>query len=628
MLRVVRPGIRLEPMASSIRAGRFGPVAASAWWALRSYPASTVLICAVGAVAIGAALPVAWLGSPGAPKLRLAPPPPVEFGIVFSRLAWSPAAAQGAAIEALARVLFGLAVAVLGVAVLTVLAVAAARAAARRTEMVVRRAVGAPRVKLRGSGLLEGAAMAVAAAVLGVPGGTVLWHRFTGAWPGTILAGRSVLAPGMGVGLIAVILLGALLPTIWIPRAPRVRRRGAVPHGLAIPSIQLGASLMILVAAGALAQYADRAKAGSQATGQTMGEGVIYALRQSDPIGQRAARFATLLRTLESGSSGVVSLSSAGVLSGLDPVDFVTTDCGRCSQGGLRVRFRVVPAAMGAISADTFRAMGVRLLRGRGVTDADSWEAPPVAIVNESLALSHFEGGAAVGRQIQLGAGAQRRWFTVIGVVEDRRPAALGGLFQPPFAVYVSALQQPPETAELLVRGGVRGAPRRATARAAAQIEAALGPAGRLVGRTSESSRRVSDLAAMRWFSRVARFEGVVVLAIASLGMFAVMQLWVTALLPELAVRRAVGARRRDVLRYVLGGAIAVALVGAGLGLWLNEMTSGMLAAAFAGLGVPSPALVARSAALLVLAALGGALLPAWRAARTPPAPSLAQLEN
>jgi putative ABC transport system permease protein len=119
-----------------------------------------------------------------------------------------------------------------------------------------------------------------------------------------------------------------------------------------------------------------------------------------------------------------------------------------------------------------------------------------------------------------------------------------------------------------------------------------------------------------------------VVLAIAAIGMFAVMQLWVTAVLPELAVRRAVGARRRDVLRYVLARAIAVAVGGVALGLWLNEMGSGALAAAFAGLGSPSPGVVGRCATLLVLAALGGALLPAWHAARTPPAQSLAQLES
>ena len=626
MLRVVRAAIKLPPMASSRSAGRLTLAATSAWWALRTHRASTVLILLVSSVAIAAALPVVWLGSPGAPRLRLPPVPPVEFGITFSRLSWAPAAAQWGAIAALAGVLLALGAAVLGVAALTVLSVASARSAARRSEMIVRRAVGAPRGALRGSGLLEGTALALAATALGVPAGMTLWHRLAGGWPGTIIPGRSGIGIGLVIGFAAVVLIGALLPTISIPRTPRVRRRSAIPHGFVVPIVQLGVSLVILVAAEGLARHAGRAGGVSRASGA--GAGTVFELRQTGPLVQRAARFASLLRSLEGDSSRVVSLTSAGVLAGLDPVDFVTTDCGRCSQGGLRVRFRVVPAVLGAISADTFRAMGVRLLRGRGVADADAWTAPRVAIVNESLALSHFEGGEAVGRKIQLGAGAERRWFTVIGVVADRGPALLGGRYQPPFAVYVSALQQPPGAAELLVRTGAAGNAEATIARTETRVRAALGGAGSVVGHESESSRRAAALAPLRWFARVARFEGTVVLAIAALGMFAVMQLWVSALLPELAVRRAVGARRRDVLHYVLTRAIGIAIGGVVLGLWLHEMTSGTLAAAFAGLGTPTAALAVRSATLLALAAVGGALVPAWRAAQTAPAPSLARLES
>jgi putative ABC transport system permease protein len=120
---------------------------------------------------------------------------------------------------------------------------------------------------------------------------------------------------------------------------------------------------------------------------------------------------------------------------------------------------------------------------------------------------------------------------------------------------------------------------------------------------------------------------GAVVLAIAVLGTFAVMQLWVTALAPELALRRAVGARRRQIFGYVLVRAAGVGIIGVGLGMLLSELTSDPLAALIGGLPLWEVALVPRPAVLLLIATLAGALIPAWRAARADPAGLAATLE-
>ena len=88
----------------------------------------------------------------------------------------------------------------------------------------------------------------------------------------------------------------------------------------------------------------------------------------------------------------------------------------------------------------------------------------------------------------------------------------------------------------------------------------------------------------------------------------------------ELGARRAVGARRRDVMGYVLWRAVLVAISGAAFGSWLGLMVWDALGNVVAGLPPWDPAAVVRCGLLLGVAALAGALLPAWRAAHTPPA--------
>ena len=76
------------------------------------------------------------------------------------------------------------------------------------------------------------------------------------------------------------------------------------------------------------------------------------------------------------------------------------------------------------ISADYFRTLGVRLRAGRLFRDSDGPEAPPVAIVNQAMARQYWPGQNPLGHRIQLGSVAGV-WFTVVGVVDDVRQAAL-----------------------------------------------------------------------------------------------------------------------------------------------------------------------------------------------------------
>ena len=607
--------------------GTLRPAAASARWALRAYGASTTLIVVAGTLAVAAALPVVSLGGPDAGRLQLPPIPDAGLSIGWSAAAATPTALQLRGLALLGGILLGLAIAALTMAVITVLALSADRASARRSEMVVRRAVGSSRRQLRTGGFLEGAAMAAVVAGLAVPVGLAGARWALATWPGSTTAGAGV-GPLVGpiaavFGLAAMILLGALLSTLVIPRTPRPVSGGAHPLGLAIPTLQLAVAFAMLVTAAQLTRHASGILGESRAAPRSYAE--IFQLEVRAPRGERASRYASLLRRLGRQSEyNMVSLSSPGALVGLGTVDLVLTDCGRCAEGGIFTPIRPVSVTITSVSPDTFRARGMRVLEGRGFAAADSTNRPRVAVISRALAQRHFEQQGALGRKIRIGygGGPDDGWYTVVGIVDDGRSAAFGGTLQPPYQVYLSALQLPPVAAELLVRARASAGVQRAEA----VLRATLGHSGIVEHQMPESQRAAGAAAPVQWFQRLVSLEGLTVLAIAILGTFAVMQLWVTALLPELAVRRAVGARRRHILVYVLLRAGAVGAFGVCLGVLVGEMSSDPLASLLGGLPLWDLALVPRPALALVAAALLGGLIPAWRAARSDPAPLMARL--
>lgn len=588
--------------------------------ALRTYWGTAVLLAAAGAAALAVLLPAASLVGRGTGlPARLAVPQAggIDFELVWGAFVRSPDAIREAAVTSLSHLLFGVAAGVVAVTWLTTLTLSTACAAVRAPETVIRRAVGATRLNLLVSALLEGGLIAAAALVIGGATGLAAARVALGAWPGTV--GPAAAAPSVVAAALTVagIVLGALLPLVFARRGSTLVVAEEAPLALAVPVVQLGVSLTVLVAGSLL----DRGAAGggaARATGAASASGRVFEIttRDSAPA-QRAAAYAAALRDLERDPSvEVASLGSPGATAGLGPVDVVGTDCGACSWGGLPLPYHTFFASHYLVSADTFRALGLPIVSGRAITDADRWGRPRVAVVSRSLAQLHFEAGGAVGRTIQVGHSPEGS-YTVVGVVEDRRPVGLSGAGEPPDAVYLSVLQHPAPAVELLVRGATPVAADAAVERA---LRGALGPRVGTVTRVSEAQLLDAEAAPLRWFGKMFGAEGWGMLLIGTVGTFAVMWLWVASLLRELGVRRALGARGRDVLRFVLARAGLVALAGVAFGTWVGMMVWDALTVAVAGLPAWDPHAVACYGLLLVAATVAGALLPAWRAARTAPA--------
>src|SRR5439155_24868354 len=198
-----------------------------------------------------------------------------------------------------------------------------------------------------------------------------------------------------------------------------------------------------------LSRHAVRLTAGMDSPARN---GHVFELSAADPRpADRAARYASLLDQLDADRSKLVSLTSPGTLVGLGTLSTVTTDCGICSSGGMSLKWHLVWTTHQFVSADSFKALGVHLVAGRGISREDGWNEKPVAVISRALAARHFQKGEAIGRQMLVGDDP-RTWHTVVGVVDDPPATALGGLLQPRYTVYLSIMQHPIESSELLVR--------------------------------------------------------------------------------------------------------------------------------------------------------------------------------
>lgn len=601
------------------RRGRLIRVVSPALAALRMYRGTALLLVATGIVILIALLPVTSLWIPGSESTRLSfsSVRGADLGMPWNPDARTPAEGQLAALTQLFRLLLGTAAAALAAAALTMLTLSAARASERAPELAIRRSVGASRRGVLASALLEAGLVAAVVLVLGGAAGGVAAGLAARGWPGPMGPGGPAVIP-LSLSLVgAVLVLAGILPLVFARRT-RLTQAEAHPLPLLVPAIQLGISLTVLTAGALVARHASTML--NSATLERR-DGEVYQINvPSASPGEQASHLEALLQRLSTDSQhSVISLTSPGSIAGLGTVAGITTDCGLCPYGTLMVPWHQVLATHEMVSADTFRALGVKLVAGRSIGSEDRWDAPRVAVVNRALAARHFQRGEAIGRQLMVGL-KRSEWYTVVGIVDDPPPAGFGAALQPEYTVYLSVLQHPVPQIDLLVRDSVNpGGPR---VIASAVQELGIPPGS--IASQKESELLAAEARPLRWFGRWFGVEGWIALLIALTGTYALMRLWVRSLQAELGLRRAIGARARSVIGYVVVRAILVSLVGAGTGMWFGPSLWNMLSGLVPGLPVWDWKLVLQFTALLTVATVVGALEPALRVIRAKPADLLA----
>ncbi|HSJ30631.1 MAG TPA: ABC transporter permease, partial [Longimicrobiales bacterium] len=268
------------------------------------------------------------------------------------------------------------------------------------------------------------------------------------------------------------------------------------------------------------------------------------------------------------------------------------------------------------VSPGYFDAMGIRVVRGRGFTDADREGAPHVVVVNEAFARRFWPGTDALGRRVRL-AGSDGPLAEVVGVVPDGKYRSLTE--DPLPYMYYPYLQWPSASMMLQVRTAIDPAaitdPLRERVRA-------LAPTIPVPEVTTLRSHVGIATMPQRIAAMALAVLGAIALGIAAIGLYGVVSYVVVQRTHEIGIRTALGAAAADVARMVVMQGMRLALIGVAIGavlaLVLARLLSTMLFVSPA-----DPLAIAGTAVLLTVVAAAASWLPARRAARVDPLTAL-----
>ncbi|MEP7272055.1 MAG: ABC transporter permease [Acidobacteriota bacterium] len=266
-----------------------------------------------------------------------------------------------------------------------------------------------------------------------------------------------------------------------------------------------------------------------------------------------------------------------------------------------------------SVSADYFKAMGIPLLRGRLFNDRDVQGAPRVAIINDAMAKKFFADEDPLGKRIHVSNGPET-FREIVGVVGDVRQYGLDQAAT--VQTYEPQMQAPFGGMTVVVR--TAGEPTSLSAAVRDQVRAIDKDQPVSTMRTMEEI--VSTSVASRRFSMLLLgvFAGLA-LVLAAVGIYGVMAYSVSQRTHEIGIRLALGARRGDVVRLVLGQGMAVAGIGVAVGVVAAFAATRLLSTLVYGVSLTDPVIFVSIPLILGAVALVACLLPARRATMVDP---------
>ena len=513
-----------------------------------------------------------------------------------------------------------------------------ARGIQRRRQIAVRLALGISRKRLVCQLLIESAVLAAIGGTLGM---------IIAAWGGTAL--RSMLMPGthwagtpfdlrvaMYTAAVAALvgLLAGLAPALQAsnPNLTSALKASTRDGGQQRPRlrsalivVQASLSVILLVGAGVFVTSLRNVRAID--LGYDADRLVFASIEYRDPechcvdrvFGDQKAIAAGLARA----SATLVrlpiveqaALGSAGPMYG-----FATTRTYR-SSGDTIPAPDGNEAAIIDVSPEYFTTTGMRLLRGRLLSRDDDVGAPPVMVVNETLAETVWPGQDPIGRCLVLGAPAPRgRCYTVVGVVSSGHRM---DVVEPPTMQYYVPLAQGisghPTAARILI---VRAAPGRATevAERTRQLLREIFPAAEPPRVTAMAARLARQYRPWQLGAVLFSTFGVLAMIVATLGIYSVVAFAVQQRRHELGVRMALGATPRAVLELVIGGGLRIVAIGVVAGVLLTLALSRTAGSILYQTSPSDPLVLGIVSAILLGAAALACLVPARAATQLDPA--------
>jgi putative ABC transport system permease protein len=275
------------------------------------------------------------------------------------------------------------------------------------------------------------------------------------------------------------------------------------------------------------------------------------------------------------------------------------------------------------ISPGYLRALRIPLVRGRDFTEGDTESSQPVAIVSSEMARIYFPDRDPLGQRIWFDSFSpgEPRWLTIVGIAGDvHEDGVTRAAFPQAYTCYTQQTWGPIlDGGTLVVRTALQP---ESVAGAVRAVIRAVNPEAVPRTRTMDSVMAAS-LSKQRFQMEILGGFAVLALLLAAIGLYGVLSHMVTANRSQIGIRLALGAPRDLVFRMVAGRALKLAGIGVVAGALSCLALRRVLAGLVFGIGPNDPVTLGGAIAVLLVAALAAAWIPARRATRVDPMAAL-----
>jgi putative ABC transport system permease protein len=493
-----------------------------------------------------------------------------------------------------------------------------ARAAARRTEVGVRAALGAGRPRLMRQLVTESSVLAGFATLLAAPvvvvAGDVLPIVFPYSVSVSLDADARVYGFLIGIGLVAGLLFGAapawsasrrdVTDTLREGASTGTRSKTRLRDVLVI--CQLGLSLALVAGAALLGRSvlnARLADPGFEPRGLAAGPVDLFSTGRYDEE-EGLAFFAALIAEAER-----------------RPDVRAATVANQIPIAGGHSRATVRPAGRDDVSFEAeyvvvgpryFETMGIPIARGRTLGGFDD-EPERVVVVNEALASMFWPGQDPIGQELE----GEPAW-RVVGVVPNVQMRSLRAAANPA-VYYPMAHVYSPFMAFTVSSESGRTPPAETVRDMVAALDPGL-PVPRVVDLHAAMTDSMNETRTIGYL--VASFA-LLALVLAAVGLYGLVSYGASQRVRELGIRIALGAEPNSLVRLILGRGISISVLGIGLGIAIAYGLGLALQSLLFGVAHTDVPTLGAAALVLVLAAGIAAWLPARRASRVDAAISL-----
>jgi predicted permease len=513
-----------------------------------------------------------------------------------------------------------------------------ARGMARQTQTSIRLAMGASRSRLISQSLVESVVLAVAGGAAGLcvawaAGQMLIRLAFQNAsyLPFSTTPSIPVLAFAFALSLLTGVIFGLAPAWLATRRDPADALRGAnrsTRDHSALPQkalLVMQAALSVVLVAGAMLLSRSLGNLEKQDLG-FRSDGLVSVRINPPPLSWSQERLDALYRNVEERLRRMPGIEQAGLALYAPLTDnwgelvFVDGQPAEVNENR--------GASWNRVSAGYFETVGQPVLRGRGITPADTKDTENVAVINETFVRRFFPGTDPLDKRFGIDLVENARTYRVVGVVRDAKYTQPAAPVRPMFFV---ALAQHVEYGNELLRkiesrSHFAGSILLRTRLGPGELEPVL----RKVLAQADANITVNWVRTMRdqiavVFSQqravasLAGLFGIVALLLAAVGLYGVTAYSVAQRTGEIGVRMALGADSARVLRMVLRSAFQ--LVGAGLvlGIPLAVGAGKLIGAQLHGVTEWDPVALAVATAALAVCTFAAALVPAFRAASMDP---------